>query len=257
MVPHRSATSSHGSFNCLTCPVPGSERGFCGYLPPTILNQVQAAGVPIEYPSGATIFRKGQQAFGVHIICSGRVKLGDICNGGRAIIVRISGPGHALGLTKALVKKLYSLTAETLEPVQVKFISSADFGHIKDASPRIAECIIEQLSHDLLSAQQSMLRSFLHTSARPKLASLLIAWAGEEKQPVDGPARVHMNLTHQQIGQMLGTSRETVTRTLKEFREAGVIKMRGATVEILDGPRLKKYIHEDVGATKTSGPAEN
>ena len=255
MMSKRRATGSYGPFSCLSCPASGSERGFCGHLHPTSLNQFQGAGLPIEYPSGVTIFRKGQQAFGVHIICSGRVKLGDICDRGRAIIVRISGPGYSLGLTTALAKKPYSLTAETLEPVQAKFISRADFIRIKKTNPQISECIIEQLSHDLLSAQESMLRSFLHTSARPKLASLLIAWAGEGKQPADGSVRVPMNLTHQQIGQMLGISRETVSRSIKEFRDAGVIKMKGATFEILDEPRLKKYIREEVRATKTSGPA--
>ena len=107
-------------------------------------------------------------------------------------------------------------------------------GHA-DACLRAAQ----HLSHDCQNAYE-MIRSLgLSHSVSEKLARLLLEWASDGEETKEG-IRVKISLTHEEIAQLIGTSRETVTRVLGEFREKEFAQLRGSTLLIRNKAALEK-----------------
>ena len=229
--------------------------GLCG-IGSEFVVLVQESALPITYPKGATIFQKSQPPKGIHILCEGRVKLGDVSPQGRGLISRIANPGYWLGLAEALDKRPYTFTAEALEPVKARFIPFPEFGRLRDSNPQVTERIINQISDDLSRAHSSMIRSYLYSTGQAKLASLLVECSAWFDTSPDGTVRIPANLTHQQIGQLIGVARETLSRVLAEFRDAGAVRMKGGMIEILDIPRLREYIAQDGRKEKNNSRKE-
>jgi CRP/FNR family transcriptional regulator, cyclic AMP receptor protein len=225
--------------NCLICNL--REPGFFCELPKSALDELEKVKYASAYPQGAVLFVEGQAPRGVYVICSGRVKLSTTSREGKTLILRIADPGEVLGLHAAVSGKPYELTAESLQPCQLDFIRRDDFlrflQHHGDACMNAAE----HLSQNCQNAYE-MIRSLgLSHSVGEKLARLLLEWAAEGETTKEG-IRIKISLTHEEIAQLIGTSRETVTRVLSEFRAKKFAELRGSTLMIQDKPGLERMI---------------
>lgn len=225
--------------NCLICKL--RHSGFFCDLPKASLEDLEKIKYASAYPQGAILFVEGQGPRGVYIICSGRVKLSTTSRDGKTLILRIAEGGEVLGLHAAVSGKPYELTAETLQPSQLDFIRREDFlkflEHHGDACLHAAQ----HLSENCQNAYE-MIRSLgLSHSVSEKLARLLLEWAADGDATKDG-IRIKVSLTHEEIAQLIGTSRETVTRVLGEFREKQLAQLRGSTLLIRDRAGLEKLI---------------
>ena len=106
--------------NCVSCKLRRDEW-FCG-LSPEVLKSFRR-GQPFEhYPGSAILFVEGQSPRGVLVLCSGKVKLSTTSRDGKVLILKMAGPGEALGLSAVISGTPYELTAETVGPCQVNFI---------------------------------------------------------------------------------------------------------------------------------------
>lgn len=193
------------------------------------------------YPQGAVLFVEGQAPRGVYIVCGGRVKLSTTSREGKTLILRIAEAGEVLGLHATVSGKPYELTGETLQPCQLDFIRRDDFlrflQHHGDACLNAAQ----HLSQNCQNAYE-MIRSLgLSHSVGEKLARLLLEWASDGENTKEG-IRIKISLTHEEIAQLIGTSRETVTRVLSEFREKKFAHLRGSTLMIMNRPGLEKLV---------------
>jgi CRP/FNR family transcriptional regulator, cyclic AMP receptor protein len=225
--------------NCLICKL--RHSGFFCDLPKASLEDLEKIKYASAYPQGAVLFVEGQGPRGVYIICSGRVKLSTTSRDGKTLILRIAEGGEVLGLHASVSGKPYELTAETLQPSQLDFIRREDFmkflEHHGDACLHAAQ----HLSENCQSAYE-MIRSLgLSHSVSEKLARLLLEWAADGDATKEG-IRIKVALTHEEIAQLIGTSRETVTRVLSEFREKQLAQLRGSTLLIRDKAGLEKLI---------------
>jgi len=226
--------------NCLSCPH-REERLFCN-LPDVSVKALAGITSSASYPKGATLFVEGQPARGVFILCSGRVKLSTSSADGKTLILRISEPGEVLGLPATVTGTCYELTADIVEPAQANFITRNDFlGFLKDhgeAALRVAQ----QLGETYHAAISEMRTIGLSHSAGEKLARFLLEWAAaypEEK----GQIRLKLTLTHEEIAQMIGSSRETVTRLLADFRKRQLLQVTGATLIIKSRAALEEIVN--------------
>jgi len=177
----------------------------------------------------------------VHIICSGRVKLYTTSRDGKTLILRIAQPGEILGLHATVAGKPYELTAETLQSSQLDFVRRDDF--LKFLQNHADACLhaAQHLSQNCQSAYE-MIRSLgLSHSVAEKLARLLLEWATDAETTEDG-LRIKVALTHEEIAQLIGTSRETVTRVLGEFRDKQLAQLRGSTLLIQNKAGLERLI---------------
>lgn len=193
------------------------------------------------YPQGAVLFVEGQAPRGVYIVCSGRVKLSTTSREGKTLILRIAQAGEVLGLHATVSGKPYELTGETLQPCQLDFIRRDDFlrflQHHGDACLNAAE----HLSQNCQNAYELIRSLGLSHSVGEKLARLLLEWASDGEQTKDG-IRIKISLTHEEIAQLIGTSRETVTRVLSEFREKKFAHLHGSTLMIMNRPGLERLV---------------
>lgn len=226
--------------NCLAC-AHRKERLFCN-LSDAALKAMAAITSSATYPKGATLFVEGQPARGVFILCSGRVKLSTSSVDGRTLILRIAEPGEVLGLPATVTGTCYELTADVVEPTQANFMTRTEFlGFLKD-NVEAALRVAQQLGETYHFAISEMRAIGLSHSAREKLAHFLLEWAA--KHPEDnGQARIKLTLTHEEIAEIIGTARETVTRHLTDFRKNQILEVRGSTLIIKNKQRLESFIN--------------
>jgi CRP/FNR family transcriptional regulator, cyclic AMP receptor protein len=229
--------------NCLKC-VLREQRLFCD-LPREALVKLQDIKATSVYPKGALLCLEGQPPRGVFVLCTGRAKLTTTSAEGKSIILRIAEPGEVLGLTAVVSNTPYEATIETLEPSQANFISQPDFVHFVQEHPDVGLKVAKQLTHNCKCAYGEIRSIGLSNSVPEKIAKLVLKWSEHplefpRKQPQEIAIRV--TLTQEEIAQFVGTSRETVSRVLSEFRRKGWLRIKGATWTILNKHALEHLV---------------
>lgn len=215
--------------NCLACPHL-QERVFCN-LSPAALQRLSAITSASSYPKSATLFVEGQMARGVFILCNGRVKLSTSSIDGKTLIVRIADPGEVLGLPATITGKPYELTADAVEPVQANFISRTDFLSFLREHGEAALRVAQQLGETYHAAIAEMRSIGLAHSAGEKLARFLLDWcASHANGGGKEGTNAKLTLTHEEIAQMIGASRETVTRLFTDFKKKQLLQVKGSTL---------------------------
>jgi CRP/FNR family transcriptional regulator len=212
--------------SCLSCPV-REDSLFCD-LESDALHALNAIRRPSVFPKGALLFVEGQPCAGLFVICAGQAKLTASSSQGRSVIVRVAGAGEILGLSAVMSETPYEVSAETLQPTEVNFLPQEEFLRF-----------LQYLSQELQRAYHQMARIALAPTAKAKLAGLLLDWASSQSASRADNASFQLRLTHEEIGQLIGTSRETVTRLLNELRRHGLIKTNGRVVTLTDPQQLR------------------
>lgn len=229
--------------NCLTCSL-REKRMFCN-LPAEALEVLQSLKATSVYPKGAMLCLEGQQPRGVFILCTGRAKLSTTSAEGKSIILRIAEPGEVLGLTAVVSNTPYEATIETLEPSQANFISRADFLEFLKDDVEIGMKVAQQLTHNCQCAYSEIRSLGLSNSVPEKLAKLILGWA-EHPLPIAnkkaGEIPIRVTLTQEEIAQLTGTSRETVSRALNHFKRKGWLRVKGATWWIINKSEIERLV---------------
>lgn len=194
-----------------------------------------------SYPAEAVLFVEGQSPRGVYMICKGRVKMMMSSADGKTMIVRFGEAGEMLGLHSSVSGEPYELTAETLEPCQINFIRREDFLKLLSEHPDMYAHTAQQLSAAYRMACQQIRCLGLTHSATEKLAGFLLESAKRGQETKQG-IRFSMSLTHEEIAQIVGLSRETVTRALSELRSKMLISTTGSSILIRNKPALEAMI---------------
>jgi CRP/FNR family cyclic AMP-dependent transcriptional regulator len=144
-----------------------------------------------------------------------------------------------LGLSATISGKPYELTAETIDPCQVNFVKREDFLRFLKNHPDACLKVAEHLSDKYHNACREVRSLGLSHSAGTKLAQLLLEWGVRNGEGSNPEPRLNMVLTHEEIGQMIGVARETVTRTFREFRKRHILQSKGATLVIRNKAALE------------------
>jgi CRP/FNR family transcriptional regulator, cyclic AMP receptor protein len=221
----------------LTCEI-RSDKIFCD-LSETALRSFEQIKYATAYPKGAILFVEGQAPRGIFVLCKGRVKLSICSTDGKTMILKIAEAGEVLGLSASVSGKPYELTAETIDPCQVNFVKREDFLRLlkehSDACFRVAE----QLSEKYNTTCREIRSLGLSNSAAEKLAKLLLKWSAKNGEAAKQEPRITLALTQEEIAQMIGTSRETVTRLIGEMKKRQIVLAKGSTLVIRNKTALK------------------
>lgn len=223
--------------DCLSCKM-RAEHIFCD-LPAAALHSFEAIKYATAYPKGAVLFVEGQAPRGIFVLCKGRVKLSICSTDGKTLILKIAEPGEVLGLSATVSGKTYELTAETIDPCQVNFVKREDFLRFLKEHADACFRVAEQLSDKYNTACREIRSLGLSHSAAEKLAKLLLEWSSRSGESNKQEPRVRLSLTHEEIAQMIGTSRETVTRLFAELKKRQIVNARGATLVIRNKAALR------------------
>jgi CRP/FNR family transcriptional regulator, cyclic AMP receptor protein len=225
--------------NCVTCPHK-EARVFCN-LAPAALQRLSEITASATYPKGATLFVEGQPSRGVFILCAGHVKLSTSSSDGKTLILRISEPGDLLGLPATISGRPYEVTADVIEPTQANFISRSDFLNFLRDHGEAALHVAQELSETYQTAFAEMRTIGLSHSAREKLARFLLDWSAHHPSE-NGAIKFSLTLTHEEIAQMIGASRETVTRLFADMKKKNLLQIKGSSVIIRDKLGLEQLL---------------
>jgi CRP/FNR family transcriptional regulator, cyclic AMP receptor protein len=222
--------------DCTKCPL--RKEGFFCQMGNDSLGAFEKVKFTSSYPAGAALFVQGQVPRGVYMLCTGRVKLTMASPEGKTIIVRVAEPGELLGLHSSISGDAHELTAETLQPCQVDFIRRDDFSKLLRDHREVAVNAMQQFGNYYRGACQQIRYLGLSASASEKLACFLLEAALRGLETQQG-VRFNLSLTHEEIAQVVGLTRESVTRGLAEFRNRSLISTKGPTILIRNKPALE------------------
>ena len=216
--------------DCLSCKSRLSNL-FCNMSPSTLADY-NRIGTLHAYPPGTVLLREDEAGDGVLVLCSGRVKLFCESRSGKTLNLKIAGAGDVLGLSAVLSGARYEATAETIEMTSLKAISKDEFLAFLHRNAEAGLHAAQRLSEDYRLALHGARRLALSASASGRIAGILLDWGRAASCDKTG-MRFNMAMSHGQLAQFAGTSRETVTRTLAKFQKNKTIAIHGCTVHIL------------------------
>lgn len=224
--------------SCVSCTL-RKNQWFCG-LSPDALKVLAGVSHPAIYPGSALLFVEGQTPRGAYVLCSGKAKLSTTSRDGKVLILKIAGEGEVLGLSAAISGQPFEMTAETTSPCQVNFIEREGLLHGIETNGELGLRSSLALSREFQSAYRDIHDLILARSSAGKLAKLLVSWMPHRDKTVEpGEVRIRASLTHEEMAQMIGSSRETVTRLLGDLRRKELIRLEGATMVIQDRTALE------------------
>jgi CRP/FNR family transcriptional regulator, cyclic AMP receptor protein len=227
--------------SCLTCNL-RAGRLFCD-LPADVLASLEEIRRTSVIPGDSVIFYEGAEARGIYVLCSGKAKLSANSRDGKTIILKIAEAGEVLGLSATVSAKPYEITAEALEPCRLNFIARRDFVGFLHKHGEACLRVAKLLSNSYQSAYEEIRSLGLSNSVAQRLAKLLLERSTKESAGKEPALKVHLPFSHEEIAQMIGTSRETVTRTLNDFKRKRLIASKGATIMIPDRKALADLVN--------------
>jgi CRP/FNR family transcriptional regulator, cyclic AMP receptor protein len=225
--------------SCLTCKL-RSDNFFCSLSQESIeaFNHIKHAAV---FPAGTVIFVEGQAPRGIFILCQGQAKLSTTSRDGKTFIVRIAKPGEALGLHAVITDKPYEVTVETMQPSQLNFAGREDFLRFLKEHGDACLHAAQQISRECQDAYDVVRTIGLSHSVSWRVAKFLLA-AAADGRVTNGAVRATLALTHEDIAQLTGSSRETITRILSEFRKKDIVELKGSTLIIHNKSALQRLV---------------
>lgn len=206
-------------------------------LLPLLAQARESANIACSYPHGTMLFPEGQEANGVFLVCKGQVKLTVTRSNGKSMILRIADPGELIGLDCMVSAKTFTMTAETLGPCVVRFIPRELLRCLMRDHHELSMAVAEQLCNDYRCACSQIRSLGLSRTAAERIVHFLLDW-GAKGRETDHGLRVNIPLKHEEIAQIVGVSRETVTRTLTELKQRQLIAIKGPAVLIRDKSAL-------------------
>jgi CRP/FNR family cyclic AMP-dependent transcriptional regulator len=209
-------------------------------LAPATMAELRGMMRTVSYPAGTVLFSEKDMPELVYVVLEGEVKLSINSSEGKRLILRIAKKGEIIGIASALSGNPYDTTAETLYSSKVAPIGRREFLAFLLRHQDAYQTLTEELSRQFTLACDQLRSVVLSTSAPEKLARLLLDWS-ENGQRTDQGTRFRFSLTHGEIGEFIGASRETVTRTLSIFRSRRLISFHGSTLTIPNRTALERY----------------
>ncbi len=213
---------------------------FFRHLSPNALKSFEMLEHPSVYPANAVLFMENDTPRGVYVLCEGRIKLSISSSDGNKLILRVAEAGDLLDMTAAVSGSPYEMTAETLHSCKIAFIRRDDFLRFLLEHPEAYQSLARELSVNYQRACEKLRAVVLTSSVPERLAKLLLEWS-DSGQETDYGIRIKVSMTHEEIGEFIGTSRESVTRTLSDFKHRKLVVFQGSTLMISNPTALASF----------------
>lgn len=191
-----------------------------------------------RYRKGTIVFNEGDPGDVIYFVREGKVRVTRTSAAGQEQVLKVWGPGSAVGLVVLADKAPYPATAQVVEDALLYAIRVDDLLALLPESKALAGNAFRVVGQRLRLARDTA-HDLAVYSTHGRLASMLLKAAEEH-----GSNRFNLGLTHQDIAGMIGTSRETVTRVLADFRRTGCIKVEGEDIMIISDKKLREWMGE-------------
>lgn len=184
------------------------------------------------------IYYEGDSVQGIYLILSGRIKAIKLSEDGRELITGIYGPDEYLGIHALLSDESYHETVEAIEDSTLCLLPKDMIFQLLNKYPDVGQKLIRILSNNLKEKEDQLLQ-LAYNSVRKRMAEVLIRLAKPQEDKA-GKKRIALRISREDLASMAGMATETVSRTLSDFKEEGLIGKQGIEIQLLDITRLKR-----------------
>jgi CRP/FNR family transcriptional regulator len=219
------------------------EGEFFHGLSPASMGQFESLAAPYRCEDTSVLLTEGEEPGAVLFLLEGKVKLSLNSIDGRRLILGIAGPGYVLGLAAVVSGAPSEITAEAQSLCTVTSLSRRAFLDFLWGYPDAGQNVGLQLCREYKRACEQLRNLGIKVSAATKLARLVLEWSANGVQ-TNGGMRVRCALTHGEIGECIGVARETVSRTLAEFKHRDLVEQRGSILFISNIRALEMYAEQ-------------
>jgi len=209
-------------------------------LSPNAMIEFESLATSFSCERSTVLFAEEQEPDSILFVLEGKVKLAMNSIEGKRLTLGIAGPGEILGLAAAVSGCPYETTAVAQFPCRIGSLSRQSFLDFLLRHPVAWENSARLLSVEYKRGCEQLRLLGLTWKASVKLARLLLRWCAEGQRTELG-ARIHCPLTHEEIGEYIDVSRETVTRTLADFKNRELVEQHGSTFIIFNLRALEAY----------------
>lgn len=209
-------------------------------LAPADLAAIDEVTIERRYKKNMIIFMEGEPGEGFHYIKSGKVKITQMAPDGREHIINILGPGEVFAEVLLFNRGPYPATAVAIEDSVIGIIKNNDLEKVVTENSRIALHIIRVMSKKLIHAQMKI-RTLALSDTVSRTAQVLVRLSRQYGQPVTGGVQIAIDMTRQDLANLVGTTRETVSRVLSSLKKDKVIDFAEHQIIILDEKSLRRY----------------
>lgn len=194
-------------------------------------HEVAVLARPLHVEAGEAVFLVGQAQARLFVVHEGHVKVSRTSEAGRETIVRVLGPGEVAGDLPFLTGGRPENDAIALEPTALCTFTHVDLANLVRRFPDIGVAMLKTVAFKLSSAER-MLAALASADVGARVAAYLLD-CPTNWDPTGG-ATVHLPIAKKDVAAHLGTSPETLSRRLAEFERDGLVRVRGADIDILD-----------------------
>jgi CRP/FNR family cyclic AMP-dependent transcriptional regulator len=207
-----------------------NPRTFLDRLPLEAQRDLRSIQVALTRGANVVLFSEKDESRGLFIVLEGELRISIASSEGRRLGLKIGRTGDILGLGAVVSGTPYDVTAETLYTAKLGFIDRETFTRFLARYPQVYPIITEELNRNFNMVCEQLRNVALSSTAPKKLAWLLLEWS--ENDQASGSSRVRFTLKHEEIGEFIGATRETVSRTLRKFKLHNLIAFQGSTLTI-------------------------
>ena len=190
-----------------------------------------------KFNKGDVVFSEGTNLNGVYCIKSGSCKLSKLSSNGNDQIVRFVKEGELLGYRSVIGDKAAGLTVTAINDMEACFISKDEIFDMLRSNPEFSLDIFRTACNDLNEANTS-LTNMAQKSVRERLASTILFL--NETFGIDADGNINVQLSREEIANVIGTATESCIRLLSEFKKDNLVLLKGKKVKVLDLNGLKK-----------------
>lgn len=228
-----------------SCVVPAGPSGlpFCD-ISTDLVHVISSVSSTGTYRRKAKLFLEGEKPKGAFILRTGMAKLTTCSALGRTIVIRLAEPGDVLGLNAVVSNRPYGSTAEMMTSGQVEFIPRDSVLRLMKANADFAVAVAELLSASYYSLHEAVRSLGLATHPLERLAKLLLSWTDPREGDDDsGTQSFKIPLTHQQIADNIGSTRQTVTKIFAQLKRDHLLGSQGGELTIMNRLELQRIVH--------------
>lgn len=203
---------------------------------------IRQAGMVMNYPKGQTLFSAGDVADRIYLIEEGYVKIYRIASDGRRVTVGcIRSPGELMGLAETLYHGERTCFAGAINDVRAVVVRKGRFEELLEKEPQLAIKVARLLGARMREAE-AIVHELVCWQVPGRLALLLLKVSELTGVETEKGIKIDLRLTHEEMANMIGTSRQTVTSTLNSFKQEKSIMIEGRDLYITDIEKISKWI---------------
>lgn len=188
-----------------------------------------------KYKKKTDIYTEGSYPKGIYFVSKGKVKTYQTNDSGKELIIGLHNEGDFFGYLSLLQEDQYASTATTMEDSEIVMIPKEDFFSLIYNNAEVSRKFIEMLTNDLRENEQHLLE-MAYNSVRKRVAQALVKLSDKYKK--EGEQTFSIQISRDDLANLVGTATETVIRTLSDFKDESYIEVSGSTIKVLDYNKL-------------------